>query len=383
MTSLSTSPTSRNGEAAPPRLPALDGIRAIAVLAVVALHAGMLPWGWIGVDLFFTLSGFLITGILLDAKDARGSGWATYAKPFYMRRLLRIVPLAWAFLAILFLVAPALGIVRPVPFTEQIWYWAFLSNAWLGFRSATAWMAGHFWSLAVEEQFYLVWPWLVLALPRPWLARTLKTFLVVAVVARIVVVFMHLPPQIGHTYENFTVTRMDGLVAGSLVALCARAEGGLARYGRRATGWLIACGALFLLLQIYAPTKQLGYIFRYAALAGFTASAVLLILASPTGLVSRLLGGRWLTWIGARSYGIYVIHLPIVLWLAARGLPAIVVLAVALGITLALAAVSWTVLESPLLAMKSRWPMMRPDARTPGLAFGANVEGPYKSLDAA
>ena len=94
VTSLSTTPTSRNGEAAPPRLPALDGIRAIAVVAVVALHAGMLPWGWVGVDLFFTLSGFLITGILVDARDAGGSGWVTYAKPVYMRRLLRIVPVA-------------------------------------------------------------------------------------------------------------------------------------------------------------------------------------------------------------------------------------------------------------------------------------------------
>jgi peptidoglycan/LPS O-acetylase OafA/YrhL len=364
------------------RLPALDGTRAIAVLAVVALHARVLPWGWVGVDLFFTLSGFLITGILLDAKDAGGARWATYAKPFYMRRLLRIVPLAWAFLALLFLVAPVLGIVRPVPFAEQIWYWGFLSNAWLGFRSATAWMAAHFWSLAVEEQFYLVWPWLVLALPRPWLVRVLKTLLVLAIVSRIAIVLLHLPPQIGHTYENFTVTRMDGLVAGSLVALCARAEGGLARYMRRAIGWLIACGALFVLLQIYAPTKQLGYVFRYAALAGCTASALLLILSSPTSPVSRLLGARWLTWIGARSYAVYVIHLPIVLWLAARALAPLAVLAAGLGITLALAAVSWAVLESPFLAMKSRWPMMGSDARTQAPAFGA-VEVRYKSLGAA
>lgn len=383
MTSLFTSPARRSSDAAPHRLPALDGVRAIAVLAVVALHAGVLSWGWLGVDLFFTLSGFLITGILLDARDAGCSGWATYAKPFYMRRLLRIVPLAWVFLAILFLVAPALRIVRPVPFAEQIWYWAFLSNAWLGFRSATAWMAAHFWSLAVEEQFYLVWPWLVLALPRPWLVRTLKTLLVLAIVARIVIVFMHLPPQIGHTYENFTVTRMDGLVAGSLVALCARAEGGLARYRRRATGWLIACGTLFLLLQIYAPTKQVGYIFRYAALAGCTASALLLILSSPTGLVSRLLGARWLGWIGARSYGVYVIHLPIVIWLTARALPAVAVLAGALGITLALAALSWTVLESRMLALKSRWPMMGSEGRTSLPGFAATVDAPYRSLGAA
>ena len=363
--------------------PEIDGIRAIAVLAVVALHARVLPWGWVGVDLFFTLSGFLITGILLDAREAGGSGWTTYAKPFYMRRLLRIVPLAWAFLAILFLLAPALGIVRPVPFAEQVWYWGFLSNAWLGFRSATAWMAAHFWSLAVEEQFYLVWPWLALALPRPWLVRVLKTLLVLAIVARIVVVLMHLPPQIGHTYENFTITRMDGLVAGSLVALCARAEGGLARYVRRATGWLIACGALFLVLQIYAPTKQVGYVFRYAALAGCTASALLLILSSPAGLASRLLGARWLTWIGARSYGVYVIHLPVVLWLAARALPPVAVLAGALGITLVLAALSWMVLESPILAMKSRWPMLGSESRTPVPAFGAGVDVPYESLGAA
>jgi peptidoglycan/LPS O-acetylase OafA/YrhL len=95
--------------------------------------------------------------------------------------------------------------------------------------------------------------------------------------------------------------------------------------------------------------------------------------------VSRLLGARWLTWIGARSYGVYVIHLPIVMWLAARAFPPLAVLAGALGITLALAAVSWTVLEAPLLAMKSRWPMMGPDAQTPVPAF----EVPYESLGAA
>jgi peptidoglycan/LPS O-acetylase OafA/YrhL len=218
-------------------------------------------------------------------------------------------------------------------------------------------MAGHFWSLAVEEQFYLVWPWVVLATPSRWLVRLLRLLLGVAVIARITVVLMHLPPQIGHTYENFTITRMDGLVAGALIALIVREAGAIATRRRAAMGWMIACGALFALLQIYAPTKQVGYIFRYTAVAGCAASALLLLVASPTAGATRLLGARWLTWIGARSYGIYVIHLPIVMWLAARGLPSYAVLVGGLAITIALAALSWSVLERPFLLLKARWPM--------------------------
>ncbi len=339
------------------RLAALDGVRGVAVLAVVALHAGLASWGWIGVDIFFVLSGFLITGILLDAKPAAIGGWEGYGKPFYMRRVLRIVPLAWAFLAALFLLAPALGLTPSVPFGEQVWYWGFLSNGWLGFRSRTAWMAGHFWSLAVEEQFYLVWPWLILATPRARLGRVLKSLLAVAPLARLAIVLLHLPPQIGHVYENLTLTRMDGLLAGALVALLARESGGLARHRRGSMIWLTTCGTLFGLLHLYAPTKQIGYLLRYPAIAGFAASGLLLLVSSPAGRGSRLLGARWLAWLGTRSYGIYVIHLPVVMWLAARGLAPWLVFVAGSSVTMALAAVSWVALERPFLSMKSRWKM--------------------------
>ncbi len=345
-----------------PRVDALDGLRGAAVLAVVALHAGVFPWGWVGVDVFFVLSGFLITGILLDARTAGASGWSSYGKPFYMRRFLRIVPLAWTFLALLFLVAPALGVLGRVPMREQLWYWGFISNWWLGLRSPASWMAGHFWSLAVEEQFYLCWPWIVLATPRHRLGTLLRVLLVAAFVVRIVVLVMQLPPQVGHIYQNLTLARMDGLVAGSLLALLERSEGGLARHAAAARTWLVACGALFVLLELFAPTRAFAYVLRYSAVAGVAAAALLLILASPGGVATRVLGMRWLRWTGTRSYGVYLIHLPVVLWLGARGLAPAVVLVAGLAVTLALAAMSWDLLERPLLAHKRRWPMPQ---RTP------------------
>lgn len=327
------------------------------MLCVVALHSGTNSWGWIGVDIFFVLSGYLITGILLDARDAGGSGWASYGRPFYMRRLLRIVPLAWTFLALLFVVAPALGLTERVPLAEQLWYWGFLSNGWLGLRSSSAWMAAHFWSLAVEEQFYLVWPWVLLAIPRHRLNSVLRGLLLTAVMARVAVTAMGLPPQVGHVYQDLTITRMDGLVAGSLVALLARDATGLLPRRRGAAMWLVACGILFVLLQWYLPTKKVGYVFRYSAFAGCAASALVLLLSASQSSVSRMLSARWLTWVGTRSYGVYVIHLPVVKWLIGRGLAPALVLTEGLVITLILAALSWVVLERPLLAYKVRWPM--------------------------
>ncbi len=157
-------------------IPALDGIRGIAILVVMMHHftvyGGMastnaldrafrtltLP-GWVGVDLFFVLSGFLITGILYDAKEKRH-----YFRTFYMRRVLHIFPLYYVVLVIVFLIAPRLFTADAAlqSFTgEQWWYWTYLSNVSTALSGWHEYLAfGHFWSLAVEEQFYLLWrPW--------------------------------------------------------------------------------------------------------------------------------------------------------------------------------------------------------------------------------
>ena len=158
------------------RLPALDGVRAIAVLAVIANHSGLSSLGGIGVDIFFGLSGYLITGILLDAKAFTPSPRA-YLVPFYMRRALRILPLAWTVAVIMVLVRGE--------WSGLLWYMGFLVN-WLP-QAPPPTDLGHYWSLAVEEQFYLIWPILVLFASSATLRRCAFAVIGTAIICRFAV----------------------------------------------------------------------------------------------------------------------------------------------------------------------------------------------------
>ena len=202
------------------RSPALDGIRGLAILMVlahntlrVAPEGGVLSEvvasvsgiGWTGVTLFFVLSGFLITRGLMEEQ-----GSPTYFRAFYLRRALRIFPLYYLFLVFFLLVLPALdaapqNIVDDLP--RQIWYWLYLSN-WTQFADLGGTGLPHLWSLAVEEQFYLLWPLLVWRRsPRQvlWLCMGV---IAVAFVARVGLVLGGVEPMQIYT---FTITRVDSL----------------------------------------------------------------------------------------------------------------------------------------------------------------------------
>src|SRR6266849_4754306 len=177
--------TAKACESARPRPPLsrvveLDGIRGIAILLVLALHFGLpvcppgilhdiLGMGWAGVDLFFVLSGFLITGILLDSK-----GKPDYFRRFYLRRVFRILPIYYAYLIVFFHVVPVIAHAtgRLATFEygrgDEVWYWIYLSN-WRHAVNQNPHLR-HFWSLSIEEQFYIVWPLVVYLMP----ARILK-----------------------------------------------------------------------------------------------------------------------------------------------------------------------------------------------------------------
>src|SRR5687767_5633954 len=229
-------------------VPALDGVRGFAILLVLVLHfsayghelprSGLLidqlyyrvaAAGWIGVDLFFVLSGFLITGILYDAK-----GSPHYFRNFYIRRTLRIFPLYYGALILFLVIFPLLwpnhGGLRSMQ-NDGWWYWTYLSNlkiardGWPQFGAI-----GHFWSLAVEEQFYLIWPLLVLALNRRQLQITCVLCLIAALAVRVV-----LNAQ-GNNPAAFVLTpaRLDALAVGAYLALAARGPGGLPRLARLA-----------------------------------------------------------------------------------------------------------------------------------------------------
>jgi peptidoglycan/LPS O-acetylase OafA/YrhL len=200
---IDNDPLSRVQATVRTHIPALDGLRGLAIIAVVwhnsaltgsgagmselakfiSLFANM---GWVGVQLFFVLSGFLITGILLDEKGA-----PRQLHNFYMRRVLRIFPLYYAVLLVAFIVLPALG-DRPAwsvaNKSNEIWYWLYLVNWDIPIEGGGGGLS-HFWSLAVEEQFYLLWPLAVIALSRSALSRLCLVLIVSAPLARAALIY--------------------------------------------------------------------------------------------------------------------------------------------------------------------------------------------------
>jgi peptidoglycan/LPS O-acetylase OafA/YrhL len=276
-------------------------------------HTTALALGWqrvaqfgqFGVDLFFALSGFLITGILLDSKTS-----SNYFTSFYARRTLRIFPLHYAALASVLIALPLLGRRTPgVMFLvdHQIWLWTYTSNIYTALTRSWCWgVFMHFWSLAIEEQFYLVWPLVVFLVTRRGLVWVCGAALLVAAGSR----WALLDNPIA-TY-SLTICRIDGLVLGALVALFSRdAEG--ARWLRRVSGpAALVLGPISA--AVYAipagSLPWLGVIFRYTIVDAFFA-AVLTVALFATGAsrFGALLRSGFLRTFGKYSYGIYVVHL--------------------------------------------------------------------------
>lgn len=371
---------------------ALDGVRALAILLVLGVHAAgplfgqatrgnqavtfALNFGWIGVDVFFVLSGMLITGILLDTKGAQG-----YYASFYARRALRIFPIYYAALFVLLVAAPVVaGWVRhhaPEFPARQGWLWTYTTNVSMAVDNSwdvlprPTWP---FWSLAVEEQFYMVWPFVVARLSRPALARTAAAMVVVALVLR-----TGLAALGGHplTIYASTLTRMDALALGALVAIAAREPGGLARFRPYVAPVLAACAAAFAALCVVGnsgawsapPIATVGH--TLLALGG-AAFLVGVLTAAPRSFARRALETRPARHIGARSYGFYVWHMavvlfaarigsdwlaPVVPWYVLRGL---IMVLLCVAVTLAVAELGWVLIEAPFLRLKRLVP--RPTA---------------------
>ncbi len=309
---------------------ALDGIRGLAIILVMLFHfEGRVPaynvvvgyikflctFGWAGVDLFFALSGFLITGILLDTRRAEN-----YFGAFYARRVLRIFPLYYAVLTVV-LVAAGLKHPRPngVPLlADEKLYFLYLTN-WLALWKGQ-WgpnMLGHFWSLAVEEQFYLIWPlcvWLVA--PRK-LAGLAVSASIVALLIRLIWMAHTGPSQ---AIVMATVTRMDSLLCGALGAILVRNTEAL----QRVRAWLpwvgfVAISAFMCVAGSLRAVHGPGGELHFAETWGFSLLAVgfsnLIVLAAVTDgaatLMQRVLRNNVLTIFGKYSYGIYVYHVPI------------------------------------------------------------------------
>jgi peptidoglycan/LPS O-acetylase OafA/YrhL len=318
-------------------MPALDGIRGVAILLVLAGHFSMImdantpsqrlfskltQAGWTGVDLFFVLSGFLITGILLDSKDS-----PRYFSSFYMRRILRIFPLYYlailVFLIGLPLVQKHLGLLPNVRSLGpiQIWFWLYAVNWGIVLAGPTLFqMLGHFWSLAIEEQFYFLWPLAVRVTSKRTLAGLCIALVLVSQGLRIVLFLNGFPMG---TIFYLTVTRLDGLAMGSLAALCFRDEDWLSR-AASALKYAIPLSLLGLVVvgsvsggfpPLAGPLAMtISYLFLAVVFTGILISA---ILQSGTRL-ERLLCAAWLRSCGKYSYGMYVWHMSLFFFMQHR-----------------------------------------------------------------
>jgi peptidoglycan/LPS O-acetylase OafA/YrhL len=346
------------------KIPQLDAVRGIAILLVLIHNTASFPslhlsavssYGWMGVDLFFVLSGFLITGILLDAKQSD-----TYFKNFYARRCLRIWPLYYSLLILMFLIVPHM---RPSEaheiFEKSSPWWAypfFLQNFFVAIPSQAAGPLGVTWSLAIEEQFYLVWPLFVRYFSSIHIKRIAMAVILLSSPLRLYLLLHHV-----NIYSNF-FCRLDGLMAGAFLAVLLR-EPTFVPLKHIKLAWM----SFFIAaaLAIVAEKFQARW-FTFSMTSIGSASLVYLSLFSQWKIIQSFFKNRFLIYTGTISYGLYLLHkIPFdvakVIHLDQHPL---VTVCVTLLASYLIAALSWALLEKPFLKLKRLFEL-RPVAPLP------------------
>ena len=332
-------------------VPGFDALRALAVAAVVAYHLGY-GWaggGFLGVSLFFTLSGYLITSLLLAEHAATGR---VSLGAFWARRARRILPASLATLLVVVVAARWLPSPASLPgdvraAVGQVANWRFI----LGHRSyadlfANASPLRHWWSLAIEEQLYVALP-IVAVVALRFGRRTFAIVLATAASASVAMSFVLSHASFDRVYQG-TDTRAVELLVGALAA-CLASPARLAAARPTARMRLGVASAFGLLLAVWIVTRlDQGWLRHGFGLLGLANIAVVLAAATPIG--AELLARRPLLALGRISYGVYLIHWPVVTWLTAdrTGWSRPVVDAARIGLTLALAAASYRWIERPL-----------------------------------
>jgi peptidoglycan/LPS O-acetylase OafA/YrhL len=354
------------------KIPQLDAVRGIAILVVLAhnLHGFSAPpfsfisrYGWMGVDLFFVLSGFLITGILLDSNSSED-----YFRNFYARRCLRIWPLYYSVLILMFVILP---LVRPQDapelFQRSSPWWAyplFLQNFLVAAPALAVGPLGVSWSLAVEELFYLVWPLCVRFLRNGQLQFLAWTVLLLSPGVRLLFLTRH-----WIIYSN-PFCRLDGMMAGALLGILVRKSSFVP--GR----FLMPAWILFLVAAALAVTtaayEAMWLAFSMAVVG--SASLVFLALFSANTRFRAFLTNRFLVFTGTISYGLYLLHkIPDDAFkrLHLKDAHPIAAFWLAVVASYLLAIVSWNLLEKPFLKLKRFFQSKSSDGWDSGVASPA------------
>jgi peptidoglycan/LPS O-acetylase OafA/YrhL len=340
----------------------LDGLRAVAVLAVVLYHlnVGWASGGLLGVGVFFVLSGYLITDLLLAERGREG---AIALGRFWLRRARRLLPALWVMLVVVtlwiaFLDPSQLAGVRGALLAALLYF----SNWWYAFQHVSYFASfgapsplGHLWSLAVEEQFYLVWPLLLILairfVNRRWLLIGLVVLGAIASAWAMAAIFQ---PGSDPTrvYEG-TDTRAFQLLIGASLAFVwpsRRLTGPISALRRRGLDALGAVGIAVIVVMLMDTNEYETFLYRGGmVILSLATLAVVAVLAHPSTLLGRILGAPPLRWIGVRSYGIYLWHYPIIVLTSPVDGSAGPLLTLAqLGATVAVAALSWRFVEEPI-----------------------------------
>ena len=347
-------------------LPGLDGLRALAVLAVIAYHLrlGWAPGGMLGVGVFFTLSGYLITDVLLGQHEATGR---LQLADFWRRRARRLLPALSVLLVVItawvtLLDRPQLSALRGVVLAAV----GYVTNWWLIAQHSSYFAQfgppsplGHLWSLAVEDQFYLVWPsllWLGLRWARGRRGTSMRlaaATLLLASLSAIEMAMLYRPGYDPTRIYDGSDTRAFALLIGAALAFAwpsRHLRGGITSGARRILDGAGVTGLAVIVVLVCCTNEYSAFLYRGGMVLLSVATALVVgTAASPASRIGRALGWRPLRWLGVRSYGIYLWHYPIiVLTTPAGGRDTVARGALQVAASIGVAELSWRYIEEPV-----------------------------------